>query len=200
MKPGASSFHFWGAAPFTKNTLNELVASRDQLSLSCCIMMEEHCDLFVLYKQYTSGGKIWLMLGLDTAGSDYEDILAIANCLAETGHEVRILHAVHYKDTLYREVFGELIGTRYYRKCPDLLVDGCFVEYESFRSEQPKNAFRNMLHNGLAQSDRIIIRHCNLSDGYMFQQIHGQIQNGVPVERVWVFDGSKIRLIYNTEG
>ena len=103
--------------------------------------MEEHCDLFVLYKQYTSGGKIWLMLGLDTAGSDYEDILAIANCLAETGHEVRILHAVHYKDTLYREVFGELIGTRYYRKCPDLLVDGCFVEYESFRSEQPKTHF-----------------------------------------------------------
>ena len=163
-------------------------------------MMEESCDLFVLYKQYRSGGKIWLMLGLDTAGSDYEDILAIANCLADSGHEVKVLHAVHYKDPLYREVFGELIGTRYYRKCPDLLVDGCFVEYESFRSDRPKNAFRNMLHNGLAQSDMIIIRDCHLTDGYMVQQICGQMQYGVPVSVVWVFNGETVRLLYNTEG
>ena len=81
--------------------------------------MDESCDLFVLYKQYPSGGKIWLMLGLETTGSDYNDILAIANCLAKEGHEVKVLHAVHYKDPIYREVFGELIGTKYYRKCPD---------------------------------------------------------------------------------
>ena len=48
---------------------------------------------------------------------------------AEQGHEVKVLRAFHYKDPLYREVYGELIGTRYYRKCPDLLVDGEFVEY-----------------------------------------------------------------------
>ena len=40
--------------------------------------MDDSCDLFVLYKQYPSGGKIWLMLGLETTGSDYNDILAIA--------------------------------------------------------------------------------------------------------------------------
>ena len=101
--------------------------------------MDESCDLFVLYKQFPSGGKIWLMLGLETTGSDYEDILAIANCLAESGHEVKVLHAVHYKDPVYREVFGELIGTKYYRKCPDLMVDGNYVEYESFHSDQPIN-------------------------------------------------------------
>lgn len=162
--------------------------------------MDDNCDLFVLYKQFTSGGKIWLMLGLDRTGSDYKDILAIANCLAKSGHEVRILHAVHYKDPLYREVFGELIGTRYYRKCPDLLVDGNYVEYESYKSDQPKNAFRNMLHNGLAQSDMIIIRNCNLTDGYMSQQIRGQIQNSVPVSKVWLFNGKTLRLLFNTEG
>lgn len=32
------------------------------------------------------------MMGLETSGSDYDDILAIANCLAETGHEVKVLH------------------------------------------------------------------------------------------------------------
>ena len=160
----------------------------------------EDCELFVLYKQYPSEGKIWLMLGLETNGSDYDDILAIAQCLAEKGHEVKVLHAVHFKDPLYREVFGELIGTRYYRKCPDLLVDGDFVEYESFTSDQPKNAFRNMLHNGLAQSDSVILRHCNLTDGYMTQQIRGQIKNGIPISRIWIFNGKEVRLLLNTEG
>ena len=139
------------------------------------------------------------MLGLDTAGSDYNDILAIANCLAECGHEVKVLHAVHYKDPLYREVFGELIGTRYYRKCPDLLVDGVFVEYESYKTAQPKKAFRNMLHHGLTQSDSIILRHCNLTDGYMLQQIEGKLKNGITVSNVWIYDGFGVRLLY-TEG
>ena len=98
--------------------------------------MDDSCDLFVLYEQYPNGGKIWLMLGLEeTTGSDYDDILTLAKCLAESGHEVKVLHAIHYKDPLYRKVFGELIGTRYYRKCPDLLVDGIFVEYESYKTD-----------------------------------------------------------------
>lgn len=41
--------------------------------------MYDDCDLFVLHKQFPSGGKIWLMLGLESSGSDYDDILAIAN-------------------------------------------------------------------------------------------------------------------------
>lgn len=162
--------------------------------------MGDSSELFVLFKQYPSGGTVWLMLGYETTGSDYEDILAIADYLAREGHEIKVLHAVHYKDHLYREVFGELIGTRYYRKCPDLLVDGEFVEYESYSTSQPKNAFRNMLHNGLAQSDRIIIRQCNLTDSYMIQQVYGQIRNGVPVIKVLIFNGIEVRLLYNTEG
>ena len=162
--------------------------------------MDDSCDAFVLYKQYPDGGSVWLMLGLEDTGTDYGDILAIATLLAERGHEVKVLHAVHYKDPLYHAVFGELIGTRYFRKCPDLLVDGDFVEYESYTTAPPKKAFRNMLHNGLSQSEMIILRHCNLTDGYMFQQIRGQHQNGVPVTRVWIFDGIDLRLIYNTEG
>lgn len=162
--------------------------------------MDDSCDLFVLYKQFPSGGTIWLMLGLETTGSDYDDIMAIAKCLAESGHEVKVLHAVHYKDPLYQKVFGELMGTRYYRKCPDLIVDGNFVEYESYQTDQPKKAFRNMLHNGLAQSDRIIIRHCSLSERYMFQQVYGQIMSGVSVSSVWIYTGKEVKMLYNTEG
>ena len=91
--------------------------------------MTDNSELFVLYKQVPGGGEIWLMLGLETTDSDYKDILSISECLAAEGHKVKVLHAVHYKDPLYKVVFGELIGTRYYRKCPDLLVDGEYVEY-----------------------------------------------------------------------
>ena len=162
--------------------------------------MEDSCGVFVLYKLYPSGGKIWLMLGLDSTRSDYDDIMAIAECLAETGREVKVLHAVHYKDPLYREVYGDLIGTRYYRKCPDLLVDGEFVEYESYKTSHPKKAFRNMLHNGLAQSDCLIIRNCNLSVNYMTRQVQGYEKMGLPVSHVWIFDGKGILPLYNTVG
>ncbi len=162
--------------------------------------MDDSCDLFVLFKQYPSGGTVWLMLGLETTGSDYDDILAIAECMAESGHEVKVLHAVHYKDPLYKKVFGDLIGTRYYRKCPDLLVDGDYIEYESYTTGQPKNAFRNMLHNGLAQSDTIILRHCNLTDGYMMRTVKGYIQNGYSISGIMIFDGTGLRVLYKTEG
>ena len=162
--------------------------------------MSDSSELFVLYKQYPSGGTVWLMLGLETTGSDYDDILAIAECMAKAGHEVKVLHAVHYKDPVYHEVFGELIGTRYYRKCPDLLIDGEFVEYESYSTSQPKNAFRNMLHNGLAQSDRIILRQCNLTDGYMLRAIRGYIQNGASLSWILLYDGKQLRVLYKTEG
>ena len=162
--------------------------------------MDSSDDLFVLYRQCPDGGKVWLMPGLDQSRPDYKDIMAIADRLAQQGHEVKILHAVHYKDPLYREVFGELTGTKYYRKCPDLLVDGEFIEYESYTTAPAKNAFRNMLHNGLAQSDRIIIRQCNLTDGYMLRAIRGYIQNGVTISEVLLFDGSRLRMLYKTEG
>ena len=162
--------------------------------------MGDYCDLFVLYKQYPNGGKIWLMSGYAETGSDYKDILAIAECLANSGREVKVLRAVHYKDPLYHKVFGGLIGTRYYRKCPDLLIDGRFVEYESYQTTQPKNAFRNMLHSGLLQSDNLILRHCNLSDGYMLRAIRGYVQNGFPITRVLLFDGKEVRVLYKTEG
>ena len=164
------------------------------------VTMIDDCDLFVLYKQFPSGGTIWRMLGFDETGTDYDDILAVADCLAESGHEVKILHAVHYRDPLYRKVFGELIGTRYYRKCPDLLVDGEFVEYESYTSNQPKNALRNMLHNGLSQSDSVIIRQSNLTDGYMLRTIQGYLQNGFSISKIQLFNGQYIRTLYKTEG
>ena len=136
------------------------------------------------------------MLGLETTDSDYKDILSISECLAAEGHKVKVLHAVHYKDPLYKVVFGELIGTRYYRKCPDLLVDGEYVEYESYTTNNPKNAFRNIMHHGLSQSDSIIIRQCSLTDGYMLRQIRGAIKEGEAISSVGIYNGVSVRPLY----
>ena len=57
-----------------------------------------------------------------------------------------------------------------------------------------------MLHNGLSQSDSIILRHCNLSDGFMLRAIRGYILNGSSVNSIQIFDGKKLRVLYKTEG
>ena len=163
--------------------------------------MVDSCYPFVLYKQYQNGGKIWLMLGIDTNGSDYNDIMAIAECLAESGHEVKVLHAVHYKDPLYREVYGELIGTRYYRKCPDLLVDGKLYEYESYVRPWTKRKLSNMLTNGLRQSERIIIDN---REGTSIRQISRAVQSRLNVNatigEVLIFNGIDVIFIYKNTG
>ena len=104
------------------------------------------------------------------------------------------------RHSFYQIVFGDLKDSKYHRKCPDLIVDDYYVEYESYKTDNPRNALRNMLHHGLAQSDNLIIRKCNLTDGYMLRAIQGQIDQGSAVTRVWVFDGVGIRLLYKTEG
>lgn len=163
--------------------------------------MVDSSDLFVLYKQYPSGGKIWLMPGMGTSGSDYKDIMAIAKCLAMSGHEVKVLRAVHYKDPLYKEVFGELIGTRYYRKCPDLHVDGELYEYESFVRPWTKRKLSNMLTNGLRQSDRIIIDN---REGTSIRQITRAVQSrlnvNATIREVWFFNGFEVVSIYKNTG
>ena len=80
MKPGAGLFHS-GRRSLHKNIL--LFRIDCPITLLYHTEMDEASELFVLYKQYSNNGKIWLMLGLDTAGSDYNDILAIAECLAK---------------------------------------------------------------------------------------------------------------------
>ena len=157
-------------------------------------------EWFVLHKEYENGGKVWLMQGLDSSKTDYNDLLSIAEWFADAGHSVEVLSPLHYKDTGYRPVFGELIGSPYYRKCPDLRIDTNYYEYEDFLTEDPKNALRNMLHNGLKQSDRVIIKQCGVSDGYIRRALEGLKKSGITITELWILEDSSIRCIYKTEG
>lgn len=162
--------------------------------------MVDSSDPFVLYKQYPNGGTIWLMMGLDNSGSDYKDIMAIAKFLAKNGHEVKVLHAVHCKDPLYKLIFGDLIGTLYYRKCPDLLVDGLFYEYESYDRPFKSRKISHMLKRGAEQASRIIIdNNKGASDRFIINMIQNRLKDRNfrgDIEEVQVYEKGTVRSLF----
>lgn len=103
----------------------------------------------------------------------------------------------------YECVYGSLIGTKYEGKCPDFCINGIWYEHEGFTSANPKNAFRNMMNDGLKQSNRLIIDKPDLTDRYMIHSINKRILvDKQHISEVWVRekDGS-IRLLYKkTDG
>lgn len=103
---------------------------------------------------------------------------------------------MHVKDTLYDKIYGTLKGTKYYGKCPDLLIGDQFYEIENFIGTIPKRAFSNMMNHGLKQSNNIIIKDCGLTENYMVSRIKGSIENGRNISFVWVEKNGKYKLLY----
>lgn len=79
-----------------------------------------------------NGGALWVMDGLDKEASDCNDIMAIGRWFAEAGNVVQVLGIIHYKNPDYNKYFGPLLGTEYYKKCPDLKIGNKLYEYEGF--------------------------------------------------------------------
>ena len=102
----------------------------------------------------------------------------------------------------YECVYSSLVGTKYEGKCPDLCIDGRWYEHEGFVSSNPKNAFRNMMRDGLQQADRIIIDRPNLTDRYMRRSIIGRVERGEDIKEVWIREADgKLTLLYKkTDG
>ncbi|GHT54474.1 hypothetical protein AGMMS49982_19230 [Bacteroidia bacterium] len=120
---------------------------------------------FSLFKTFPNGGYVEIIDGYSQK-SDHDDLLAIALFFARQGHIVQIPTAIHFKNELYQQVFGKLMGTIYERKCPDLIIDGEFYEYESYEPPFKKEKISNMLSKGLKQSSRLIIN--NLKSAIIF--------------------------------
>lgn len=157
-------------------------------------------SLFSVYKQYSNGGIVRLMSGLSKVSPDYRDIISIACSLAREGHKVHVLASVHYKDPLYRIVYGTLIGTQYYRKCPDLLVDGVFYEYESYVRPFRSNKISHMLKRGAEQARHIIIdNNKGASDRFIVNMIVKRLNDKHfkgEIETVYVYEKGHIRQIF----
>ena len=164
-------------------------------------MNERECDIFTLFKSFKDKGVVLLMSGLDKTNPDYKDLITIACCFAKKGHEVRVLASTHYKDPLYREVFGQLIGTAYYRKCPDLMIDGHFYEYESFERPFKSNKISHMIKRGAEQADRIIIdNNKGASDRFIINMIVNRIKDSHfhrNIEEVYVYEKGGLRKVFH---
>ena len=110
---------------------------------------------------------------------------------------------MHYKNELYESVFGKLKGTIYENKCPDLIVDGLFYEYESYTSPWKKTKISNMLSHGLKQSDRIIINNNKgCSDRYIINNILRRANDKFfkgQIKEVLVYEKGSIRKIFPTK-
>ena len=128
---------------------------------------------------------------------DFNDLKHIAECFARLGCKVKVLRPVHYKDEEYEKVYGRLIGTKYYRKCPDLEIDGNYYEYESFVRPWNKRKLSNMITDGLRQSDRIILdNRGGASCRQILRSIRSRLNVNAQISEVWIYDGDSVIDIY----
>ena len=155
---------------------------------------------FTLFKRFSGKGAVYLMSGLDKSNSDYNDLISIACYFARKGKTVHILSAIHHKDTKYRDVYGSLIGTIYYRKCPDLLIDGEFYEYESYERPFKAKKISHMIKRGADQSDRIIIdNNKGASDRYIINMVLKRKTDKFfqkQIRELYVYEKGSVRRLY----
>ena len=156
--------------------------------------------LFKMYKKYDNNGRIEIIDGYKRK-TDHKDLVSIARFFAINGDSVKITTAIHYKDEKYKEVFGSLIGTKYERKCPDLIINGKFYEYENYKRPFKSEKISNMISNGIKQSSRIII---NNNKGSIHRSIKKNIHNRVVnekqhIDEVWVYEKGCVTLLYKKQ-
>lgn len=152
-------------------------------------------------KTFANGGKVSVYQYLiDPKKKDYIPLRRICEWFAENkSAECVILPRVHHKSRAYKEIFGKLIGTKYERKCPDLLINGEFYEYESYESNNLKRAFKDMIKRGMEQSDKIIIKYIELPVYYMNKYINAKIHEGKNIKEVLMFSGKDFIEIFKMQ-
>ena len=150
--------------------------------------------------KFESGGVLYVMDGLDKDASDYNDIMAIGRRFAELGNLVQVLDNIHFKNQDYEKYFGSLIGTEYYKKCPDLRIGNKLYEYEGFVGSWSKRKLSRMLSHGAKQSPFLIIKNTRgCSDRFILKSIHDRLKDKSyhhGIKEVWVYEKGKVRLVY----
>ena len=159
--------------------------------------MEIPQGLFQKNDALSHSGEVWIMAGLDTSKPDTQDLFHISECFSRMGYEVVIPRPVHYKSEEYKSIYGGLLGTKYERKCPDLIIDGNYYEYESYVRPWNKRKLSNMLSDGLRQSDKLIIDNRDgISIRQIIRSIRSRINVNAQITEVWIYDGDSVIDIY----
>jgi len=155
-----------------------------------------------MYKKYNNNGKIEIIDGYKKK-ADHRDLISISRFFAEKGYSVKITTDIHFKDEKYAEVFGALMGTEYERKCPDLIINGIFYEYESYVPPFKKEKISHMIKKGSMQSSRIIINNNKgASDRYIRRNIFERLQDinfKKDIDELWLYEKGKLRLLHKKQ-
>ena len=185
---GAKSlpYFMWNNDRYAPTGAIPIIADRKELAL------------YSTQKEYKNGGSVKIMNGYDTSMNDFKALRTIANNFARNGQKVLMPSPIHRKSQTYKDVYGSLIGTKYEGKCPDLIIDGVFYEYESFVRPWKKKKVGRMISHGLAQSDRIIIDNNKGGSDRLIRKAIMARQN-LPkqnIEEVWIYESGSTRLFY----
>ncbi|MBR6639863.1 MAG: hypothetical protein IKL35_05825, partial [Muribaculaceae bacterium] len=142
-------------------------------------------------------GEIRINRNVNRSDSDFEKLYQIAEYFANEGEVVELTPKMSRPPKFkYECIYGDLIGTKYEGKCPDLRIGGKWYEHEGFITNNPKRAFSNMVAHGLKQSSRIISYKPDLTDAYMKRIIKQRINEGQTIVEVWIIEEDYIRCLY----
>ena len=75
--------------------------------------MKQSSPKTVVLKQYKNGGSVEIYADFNYKESDYKRIYACCKYFAKQGKRTIITPKIHYKDSLYKIVYKNLIGTKY---------------------------------------------------------------------------------------
>ena len=159
--------------------------------------------MFKTYKQYKNGGKVLVPKNINKKGSDYKQLISIANFFAKEGKTVIINPVIHFKSDEYLLIYNSLAGTVYECKCPDLQIDGIFYEFENYIPPFNKDKISHMIRKGAKQSSRIIINNSKgASDRYIRDNIYKRLKNKTfqyDINEIWLYEKGKLRLLFKKQ-
>ena len=155
---------------------------------------------FTIVKNFPNGGVYSEHLRIDKNKSDYKLVKNVGIEFARMGKIVKANAEIKFDTEEYKKVFGALVGTKYERKCPDLLVDNKFYEVKSYEPPFKSKKIKKMLRFGLYQSNNLILNNNKgASDRYIKKLIYDRIRLKQAVNEVWLYEKGKIRLLYKKQ-
>jgi len=158
---------------------------------------------FKTVKTFKNRGVFKESVSIDKTQSDYTIVKNVGIEFARLGKSVAATPVLHFKSLEYTEIYGALEGTKYYRKCPDLLIDGMFYEVETYIPPFKKEKISHMIKKGSLQSSRIVINNNKgASDRYIRRNIFERLQDKnfkKDIDELWLYEKGKLRLLYKKQ-
>lgn len=179
-----------------KSRLAKISPPDNQLCAACQYLNE--CNQLKSETITFGKGSIEISNLVNREDSDFDRLMEVAKYFAAEGKEVFLAPKLTRPSRFdYDCIYASLKDTPYYGKCPDLRIGDFWYEHEGFVTSNPKNAFRNMMTDGLLQSNRLIINRPQLTERFMRRGIYNIISKGANIEEVWLRneDGS-LNLLY----